>query len=363
MYKGIVLDKMQRNAFLSMAAHEGLICEKGKTDGVFDMVTRHTPSSWFARMILEQFTVAGTVYVDPFTYGCMDGELIEKKIIMPYQKCEDDVEGFFTFDIDTVQWMMAEKGLDIKYYTIDRIREIYDEWNKKVEEFLEFERQYNVSYSQVRLLKAFEFEPKRDYTGIDIDHLIELGDFIYRNPLIEVLEEYKELFNIAYHNDLLSPVIDATNLGVDESSNVGAKISVMEGTEAVKILKYTSKKLDRIYTASSLEDSIKLVQTDEAKAYRRKVDEWISAFSEQDYDNMQMIEDDIVKAQKAMKFKGVIENIGKVCATSGVIATVLSPFLPPAGAISAIATFVGLPTAFFDPTKKHLWASFGVYGR
>ncbi len=48
MYKGIVLDKMQRNAFLSMAAQEGLICEKGKTDGVFDMVTRHTPSSWFA---------------------------------------------------------------------------------------------------------------------------------------------------------------------------------------------------------------------------------------------------------------------------------------------------------------------------
>ena len=178
-----------------------------------------------------------------------------------------------------------------------------------------------------------------------------------------MLNEYRELFNIAYHNDLLSPVIDVANSGVIEPSNMGAEISVMKGTEAVKILKYTSKKLDRIYTASSLEDSIKLVQTDEAKAYRRKVDEWISAFSEQDYDNMQMIEDDIVKAQKAMKFKGIIENVGKVCATSGVIATVLAPFLPPAGVISAIATFVGLPTAFFDPTKKHLWASFGVYGR
>ena len=89
----------------------------------------------------------------------------------------------------------------------------------------------------------------------------------------------------------------------------------------------------------------------------------MSAISKQNYDNMQMIEDDIVKAQKAMKFKGIIENVGKVCATSGVIATVLAPFLPPAGVISAIATFVGLPTAFFDPTKKHLWASFGVYGR
>lgn len=37
-------------------------------------------------MILEQFIVAGAVYVDPFTYRCIDGELIEKEIILPYKK-------------------------------------------------------------------------------------------------------------------------------------------------------------------------------------------------------------------------------------------------------------------------------------
>ncbi len=361
MYKGIVLDEVQRKAFLSMAAQEGLICEKGITDGVFDMMTRYKPSLSFAQMILEQFTVAGAVYVDPFTYGCMDGELIEQKIIMPYQKCETDVEGFFTFDIDTVQRMMAEKGLDIKYYTVNKIREIYDEWDEKVEEFLRFEKQYNVNYSQIRLLKTLEFEPKRDYTGIDIAHFIELGDFIYNNPVIEVLKEYKELFNIAYHNDLLSPVINATDSYMVDTPYTGKKVSVMEGTETIKILKFTSKRLDRIYTASSLKDNVKLVQTDEAKAYREKVDEWMSAISEQNFDNMQMIEDDIVKAQKAMKYKGVIENIGKVCATSGVIATVLTPILPPMGVAAVMATFVGMPTALLNPTKRHLWASFGIY--
>lgn len=361
MYKGIVLDRMQRNAFLSMAAQEGLICEKGMTDGVFETVTHYTPSLWFARMILEQFTVAGAVYVDPFTYRCIDGELIEKKIILPYKKCEYDVEGFFTFDIDIVQWMMAEKGLDIKYYTVDKIREIFDEWVEKFNGFQELENQYNLDYNSVQIRKSLRLEPKEDYTGIDIDHFIELGHFIYHNPVIEVLKEYKELFNIAYHNDLLSPVINATNSDMAKSSYVGAKVPVKEGAEAVKILKYTSKKLDRIYTASSLGDSIKLVQTDEAKAYRNKVDEWISAFSEQNYDDMQIIEDDIVKAQKAMEFKGIVENVGKVCATTGVIATALTPFFPPASVFSVIATFVGLPTAFFDPTKKHLWASFGSY--
>ena len=32
---------------------------------------------------------------------------------------------------------------------------------------------------------------------------------------------------------------------------------------------------------------------------------------------MQIIENDIVKPQKAMEYKGIIENIGKVCAASG----------------------------------------------
>lgn len=363
MYKGIVLDKVQTNAFLSMAAQEGLICEKGITDGVFGMVTRCTPSLRSARRILEQFIVAGAVYIDPFTYGCMDGELIEKEIILPYKKCDEDAARFFIFDADIVQFTMAEKGFDIEYYTIDKIREIFEEWKEKYNKFQEFETQYNLDYGRIQFLRAFGLESKEDYTGIDIDHFIELGDFVFHNPVIEVLIEYRELFNIAFYNDLLSPVVNTANSDIAEFSHTGAKISVMEGIEAVKVLKYTSKKLDRIYVASSLEDSIKLVQTDEAKACRSKVDERILALSEQNYDHMQMIEDDIIKAQKAMKFKGVIENIGKVCATSGVIATALTPFLPPAGAVSAIATFVGLPTAFFDPTKQHLWASFGVYGR
>ena len=78
---------------------------------------------------------------------------------------------------------------------------------------------------------------------------------------------------------------------------------------------------------------------------------------------MQIIEDDIAKAQKAMRYKGIIENVGKVCATIGVIATALTPRLPLASKVAEIATFVGCPTAFFDPTKQHLWASFGRYSK
>lgn len=114
----------------------------------------------------------------------MDGELIEKEIIKPYKKYEYDVEGLFTFDIDTVQLMMSEKGYAIKYYTVDRIRSIFDEWKEKVEEL------------------------------------------IYSNPVFEVLKEYKELFYIAYHNDLLSPVINATDDAAN-SSHDNIKISIL----------------------------------------------------------------------------------------------------------------------------------------
>ncbi|MCM1508535.1 MAG: hypothetical protein NC177_15600, partial [Ruminococcus flavefaciens] len=195
----------------------------------------------------------------------------------------------------------------------------------------------------------------KTYNGIDIDRFLELGHSIYHNPIIEVLEEYRDIFNIAYHNDLLSPVINTT------SYNTGTRVPVVEGTEAIKILKYTSEKLDRIYTADSLKNCVKMVQTDEAKEYRQKMDEWLTAFYAQDYDNIQMIEHDIFKVQMAMKFKKAINISGKVCATIGTAATLLTPIVEQAGIVSTIATFVGLPIAFYDPTKKYLWASFGTY--
>ena len=79
-----------------------------------------------------------------------------------------------------------------------------------------------------------------------------MGDFIYHNPVFEVLKEYKELFNIAYHNDLLSPVINATNSDMAQSSHIGAKIPVKEGAEAVKVLKYTSKKLVQCFVENHI---------------------------------------------------------------------------------------------------------------
>lgn len=367
MYKGIVLDKMQRNASLAMAANENLICEKGMTDGVFKMVTCRMPSYWAAEMILEQFTVAGAVYVDPFTYRCLDGKLIENGIIMPYKKIESNLTDFLTFDVDIVQWMMAEKGLDVNYFTTDKIKEIFDKWKEMAREFFELKEKYKLDYQVVKIQQTLKLMP--DYGDIDIDHFLELGDRVCHNPVIDVLKEYQELFSIAYYNDLLSPVINAAIPDGVDFSVYKAIFPVMETAKAVKILKYTSERLNRVYIAASLRDNIKLLQTSEAEAYRSKVNEWLGAFSQQDYDNMQIIENDIVKAQNAMKFKNLVEVTGRVLATIGVVATASNHFPltgPTAvanGRVSEFATYWVAPTAFANLPKKHLWASFGLYSR
>lgn len=366
MYNGIVLDKVQRNAFLSMAAYEGLICEKGMTDGVYDKITHCLPLYDRAQMLLEQFTVSGSVYVDPFIYKCLDGELIEKEFIMPYKKCEYDVKGFFTFDIDTVQLMLAEKNI---HYTNNEIREIFAQWQEKVKEFLEFENKYNLDYNEVNIRSSLPLEYKTAYEDIDIDYFLELGNSIYHDSIFKVLEEYRDIFNVAYHNDLLSPVINTTS-----SFNNGTKVPVMEGIEAVKILKYTSERLDRIYTPALLRDCVRMAQTEEAKEYRKKMDEWLSALYEQDYDNIQMIEHEISKVQNAMKFKEIarkaVERTGMLFATIGVASTALTQQIEGMGMISSIATYAGFPIAFYNPivkpienhiNKKYLWASFGTY--
>lgn len=369
MYKGIVLDKAQTDAFLAIAANEKLICEKGMTDGVFDKRTHRIPSHWFAQMILEQFTVAGAVYVDPFTYRCLDGELIENGIIMPYTKRDNSFPGFLTFDADTVQWMVAEKEFDIQYYTTDKIGAIFHEWRERVQEFLYLEDKYKIDYGEVCFQKSIGLESKIDHSGIDIDHFIALGNYIYHNPIYDVLKEYKELFDIAYHNDLLSPVINAPPNSA--FSNSEEAVLVREGIKAVKILKYTSARLNTVYTAASLRDNVKLVQTDAAKEYRHKVNEWIMAFSDQNYDNMQIIEHDIVEAQKAMKSKKHIPLRGTICATIGAIATGMTHInLPIAGTaaviagaamISEIATYEGLRLSILNPMRQYRWASFGMH--
>lgn len=86
MYKGILFHEMELRAFLSIAAQEGLICENGLTDGVYDKMTKSRRTYELTRNILEQFCVAGTVYMDPAIIWVFDGELIEKGIIKPYEK-------------------------------------------------------------------------------------------------------------------------------------------------------------------------------------------------------------------------------------------------------------------------------------
>lgn len=109
MYKGIVLDKIQTNAFLSIAANENLICEKGISDGIYQEVTQFIPTYQLATNIYEQLVVAGTIYVDPFIYKFLDGELIEKDIIKPYEKNEKYEFEFCSYDLEIVQKMLLEK--------------------------------------------------------------------------------------------------------------------------------------------------------------------------------------------------------------------------------------------------------------
>lgn len=386
MYKGIIFDSVQRDAFLSIAAREGLICENGFTDGVFDRVTCHNPSSTLQQTVLEQFTIAGAVYIDPFIYKCMDGELIQNGIIMPYKKSEHNMEGFFTFDVDIVQRMMEEKGL---FYSIDEIDKMFYKLQESIHEFVKLKNQYNLDYGEIQIRKTLQLEPKADCHDVDIDSFIKLHDSICHSPIYKVLKEYKDIFDIAYHNDLLSPVINATNL--TGSFYRGKKDLVRDANEAICILKYTSERLDRIYTAHDLRGNVKLIQSDEAKAYRNKMDEWVSCISSQNYDKIKIVEEDIVKAQEAMKIKMNIQKgleiFGKVVATVGVIPAALPDILscidlPPellstdlitdvtnvSNEISKYITYIGAFTTFINPTalfkrsrKKYLWTSFGLY--
>lgn len=358
MYKGIVLNEVQRNAFLSIAANEGLICEKSVSDGIYRNVTQFNPSHQLAEEIFNQFVVAGVIYIDPFIYKYLDGELIEREIIMPYQNTNTKLE-FSYFDAVSIRKMLNEKCYDINYYTEKRIMEIWHELEEKIIECLAMEEKYGFDYNELNIRSFFveqgHIKPYDNFR--ESKYYLELYSEITKNVIYQTIAEYRRILNISFSNDLLCPVINSTTVKTHDS--------LIGSDNAVKILKYTSDKLGKIYVANTIKDNISIVQSSEAVVYRNKINEWIMSLSRQDFGNLEFIENDIIEAQRAMKHKNWIELVGKISATIGVGASLLThnpSCLIPCSVIAEIATYAGAPTAFCDPLKKekYLWASFGM---
>lgn len=365
MYSGIVFSNYQTKAFLSMAAREGLICEKGETDGVFNKLTRAIVPNTKSMAIREQLCVAGTVYIDPFIYRCMDGELIQNGIIRPYVKPETNLFESIIFDVDTIQELLEEKGYDIKYYTVETIHKAFEEWKEKCEEFNKYTIEQHNHYKGVEFLKLLGLSPKESYDEAGYEHYINLKNAVFSSPLLDVVKEYENLLAVAFNNNLLSPM--GTTIITPEILNSNRILPNKKVETAISIVKYTSKKLDRIYTGSSITDCIKLLDTDESKAFRRKIDELIVATSEQDANKIEKIDKEIEKAKNAMKAKRCVEVLGTVCTVAAIAGTFVIPYLEPeltqlGASISNAATILG-PLALCNPMRAHeyLWASYGIY--
>lgn len=250
-YKGIVLSAAQTDAFLAIANDEKLICEKGCSDGIYQKRTARLPGLLRANEVLEQFVVAGKIYVDPVTYRYLDGQLIEKGIILPYEKTSNELD-FLSYDIFTVQRMLFEQGYSPSEYTEERIFELFYELNKRIREYLALTDGFDSAFAEIEIREALglynfvSLEEQRRF-----DHCRKLKTEIYTNPVYSVLSEYRDILNIAYHNNLLCPF--------SAVSNSTTKVPPIESDNAVMILKYTSETLGRISTARTLKENVCLV--------------------------------------------------------------------------------------------------------
>ena len=361
MYKGVVLHEMQLKAFLSIAAQEELICEKGISDGVFNSLTKYKPTYTFGKAILEKFCVAGTIYVDPYIYRVLDGKMIEQGLIMPFEPfMEGEIDPLgFQYDLYMIQLMLAEEGYSHENYTIEKIRESLYDLKKQSREIAALME----TYPDVKRLSLTKVLGLNDpiYKSEYIDRYSSLKESITSNPVFRVLVEYNKNVSVAYHNDLLS----SCTIEIDNKAN--DELQFLKNTDrAVRISKYTSEKIGCIYTAASLNECISLIQSAPAQAYRQKVDEFLNALSKSDYDQMEVIDQEIEKAINATKWSKAIKTAGKVVATAGAIGTTASLIRPDSLAamgISCAATFIGVPLAFLDPNKQYLWASYGIVNR
>lgn len=370
MYSGAMFTDIQERAFLSIAANEGLISEREISDGLFDEIKRNVPSYPFAQKILEKFCVAGRIYISPFTYHFLEGELVDRNIILPYSKERTHLNGIIC-DPYTIQHMMEEKGYDITHYTVDRISKELDEWKKKAKDLTDFyEKHPDFKTEWLRLVMGVECDT---LTEKDRVYYAELEKEVFNNILYTISLEYSNLVEISYHNNLLCPVKISTEYNRIDYYSISSQNNLIESDTAVRISKYTSEALDRIYVASSLKDCITLTQSDAAIAYRQKIDEFVTSLSIQDFDSLERINKELSQAQLAMKQENIcrktIEVCGKIVATAGALGQTASLMYPNTlvGAIgsdiSIAATYISVPLSFIKPAKKdsYLWTSYGLY--
>lgn len=359
MYKGIILTEAQERAFLSIANSEQLIYENGETDGVYRRLVNANPSYQFANKIFEQFMVAGTVYVNPFTYKNLAGELIEKKIILPYEESKMEIV-FKPFNLDAVHMLMEEQGIKSDEYPIDRLEAEFSEAAQIAAECQEIEEYYKMDSMSMTMKYIIGLS-----LGIYDENFMKkaeaynlLEEKLKNNVVANIVAKYNKILNIASHNRLLCPVGNRNNKG----KSLERIHEIKQSSDAVSILRISSEKLQKRYCCTTLKDNVDMVQRPEAIAYRQKVDEWLSAVSKFDLDTAEIIEKEITIIQKNIKTK---KAIGTVVTTIGALTVPVSCMchdmrIQIIGNVSSVA---GAGISYYNmrkEDKKYLWASFGM---
>lgn len=257
-----------------------------------------------------------------------------------------------------IQKMLAEQG---HYYSVQQITEEFYVLREQLRELVRIEDENPDigKYETLRVSNLEAVESKYEADFVDYYHFLRIK--VLHNPLFIICKEYLKITSIAYQNDLLSSVSlgKGTRCICDLAED---DHSLQESKAAVKIAQYTSDKLGNIFTGGTLKECVMLTQSDEANAYREKVDEFINSLAKLDYNNMKIVDKEIEKAINAMRWKKALAVTGTVITTAGFVSTLAAPFtgIPYMPEISFAATVLGFPLNFYDPSKKYLWASYGM---
>ena len=357
MYKGLVFDEVRNSAFLSIANKEGLISERGMSDGIYGRAIRiNNISHELAESVFEQMIIAGRVFVNPGLYKYMQGELIDNGFIKPYDNNKDETFDFISYDIDTVLRMLKEKGYGQEEYTEKRVREEFADIYEKAIEVNRIEKDSGINqWTEVTTLTGL------NPNGVDVSplkHYSELRKGIIHSPVYRVLSEYREVLNIAYKNSLLCSVTNTNNSiqidNVDQMDN------------ALNLFKYTEKSSHKIYTASKLKDNVRLAETEEAKGLRKQISLWINRLSTGEFDEAEKIKREIAYAQKALRSEKIVDSINWWNTTFSLPVYIFSNLPGKIGQMFKIIGIIqvlsgaGTQLSLKVIKEKYLWASYGL---
>ena len=352
---GVVLDEVDARALLYAAVQEGLADGDPLIgDGFVANILRTPPSQARLDRALEQIVVGGKVWLPFRLPEDWRGELFESGAVQSSPHVDEAEELFEQIDGDFILEMLRDRGHPMTPDEYDgilhRLHAAYEHWRNLTDQSL---MAFTIQRAVQQMLSRRHHIPSELDRAADELSLANAD----AQPIIDCVNTFTKVVGSALKLHALS--------SLPFRAVAGKLVPTYKQPDDVRdrlvSINVVCRELRTIPRAADLRKTLKLAQSDEAEALRRRLTEWSGCVRCGD-DRLQLVKDEVAYAQRqlaAARTWGVAGSLYTVVAIPISMLDSVSPVVASALNWTVNVGSVIALTAATSIYRQNLWAMIG----